>query len=310
MVGSFQRQTGVALISVLLIFALVAIIAGDMLVQRHLDARRSLHHINTAQARQYLLGGEVLARQVLWEDQQRGDAVDTLSDTWASDLLAFELDEGKVKLLVMDRQAKFNINNLLTENGTIDVQEKARFQRLLEVLAIDINYAEFVADWLDLDQLSAEGAEDAYYLSKDLPYSTANRRLSDVSELRLIGDLPAEDYEKLIAHVTAIGENTAININTASAEVINAIFPQLSPSQARDIVSEQDVGGFESLAAFATQNALSVPSDDVVTVSSRYFTIKSVTEFRNLHQVLYSQVHRDQSSGKVTTISRHFGERY
>ena len=77
---------GVALVSVLLIVALVAALAWRMITQHQLAVAHTRHFLHGGQARHYALAGEEYARQALfadWEDEETR-TVDTLLEEWAN----------------------------------------------------------------------------------------------------------------------------------------------------------------------------------------------------------------------------------
>ena len=103
------KQRGIALLTVLLVFALAAFIARDMLLTGFTDTQRQIALKDSRQAFYYALGGEAFARELLWrdrdEDIEQGRNVDSKSDAWYSRELAFPLDEGQLQIRV-SRSAK------------------------------------------------------------------------------------------------------------------------------------------------------------------------------------------------------------
>ena len=197
-----QQQRGVALISVLLVFALAAIIASEVISRNYRDIRRTANLINGKQAYHYALSGEAFARQILHRDFKETQS-DTLGDKWAEDLETFDIDDGAMTINIYDLHSRFNINSLIDANGRVDKLAAAQFQRLLDVLAIKGHYTQRLIDWLDSNSVATpDGAEDsAYQFSHYLP---ANRAMTDKSELRLLLGMSFEDYEKLKSYIVAL----------------------------------------------------------------------------------------------------------
>ena len=75
------RQRGVALISVLLITALVTLIISDMLARQRLSLASSANQLHQQQLWQLALSGEALARQRLHEEL--GKREERCACTWA-----------------------------------------------------------------------------------------------------------------------------------------------------------------------------------------------------------------------------------
>ena len=81
-----SRQRGIALISVLLVFALATVIASEIIARNALDIRKTANYLNSQQAYYYALSGEAYARQLLYRDfsEANGSAPsDALTDDWA-----------------------------------------------------------------------------------------------------------------------------------------------------------------------------------------------------------------------------------
>ena len=80
-----QKSRGVALISVLLIVALATTLAHQMAARHSLSIAQSRLSISASQARQYALGGEEYARQILYADwlEEETRDTDTLLEPWA-----------------------------------------------------------------------------------------------------------------------------------------------------------------------------------------------------------------------------------
>jgi type II secretory pathway component PulK len=85
------------------------------------------------------------------------------------------------------------------------------------------------------------GAEDDYYVGMVPPYRAANAPIKSLSELRLIRGLNNEPQklDLLMQHLTALPEQTVINVNTASREILVAL--GLDPFVAEEITRQTGV---------------------------------------------------------------------
>ena len=93
--GFAAREKGVALISVLLIVAILVGLSTQLLSNHHLVVSQHQNSFEQNQALQYAYGAEELARQLLFDDFSiSGPGVDHLLETWAQPVLPFKLDEG------------------------------------------------------------------------------------------------------------------------------------------------------------------------------------------------------------------------
>ncbi|MCK4586683.1 MAG: general secretion pathway protein GspK, partial [Gammaproteobacteria bacterium] len=91
-----HKQDGVALITAILIAALVSVIAVAMATRQTLDIRRTGNMLEADQAYMYALGMEELAAQVLVNDQQDTGDVDSLAENWAIPLPPTTVEGGSV----------------------------------------------------------------------------------------------------------------------------------------------------------------------------------------------------------------------
>lgn len=307
-----KMQRGVALITVLLVVALVTVISAGIIARQQLAIRSSANQLHVRQAWHYALGGETLAKAVLRRDLQQGDPrapVDHLGEAWAQPLAPFALDEGgELRVRIVDPSGRFNLNSLVRE-GQANQAALAQFRRLLLSLQIDKPYAERLLDWLDSDQQASGGygAEDNQYLLAQPPYRTANRTLVDVSELRLLLEMDEADYRRLLPFVTALPADATLNVNTASAWVLASLAEGLPLSTAEGVVANRGSQGYADLPSFLAQlPGLQVQSQGLA-VGSQYFQVISEVGVGDRRQVLYSTLQR-ASDGKVYVLARDLGQ--
>jgi general secretion pathway protein K len=174
---------------------------------------------------------------------------------------------------IEDQQGAFNLNNLVTE-GKINLTQLAHFRSLLAILGLPAELADALADWIDADSepQPRDGAEDAYYLALDPPYVAANQPLTDVTELALVRGFDDNVRARLRRYVTALPGSTAINVNTAPAEVIAAVVNGLDLGSAQLLVAQRDRAYFPSSGDFIRQlpRGAEVAAGEIG-VSSDYF---------------------------------------
>ena len=307
-----RRQSGVALISVLLVFALVAVIASQMLANNYLSIRKTANRMDSRQAYYYALAGEQLARQILARDYRSGNGtseeqVDRLTDDWAQTLDVFDIDEGKMEVEIVDAHSLFNINTLVDDEGQPVPEAKEQFKRLLTVLELPVDIADSLMDWQDADsQPLTAGAEDAYYQFLERPYLSANQRVADRSELRLLKGINYNDYNTLKPFVVALPEISTYNVNTAKSELLRALSDQLNESAAESLQTTQQDGGYDSLSGWLSDSqgvALSLVKGQLG-VKSEYFEVRVISLFNNRSSRMRTLLHRDAEDGKITVIKR------
>ena len=224
------RQAGVALITMLLIVALLTAIVSRMSLSSTVWMRQVSNIADLAHSRQASRAAQFWLARLLEEDKNNFDA---LTDTWAQSIPPVAFNGGEASVWLEDMQARFNINNLVNAEGKVDREQLDYFLRLLRVLELDPAIADSVVDWIDLDnEISGPwGAEEGYYLGQASPYIAANRPILEISELRLVKGLHGDAYERLIPYVTALPFKTAVNLNTASGPVMAAMVTAWGPAQ-------------------------------------------------------------------------------
>lgn len=301
------RQRGVALITVLLVFALATVIAAEMLRRSQLGLRGVGNLLATRQAYYYALGGEAFARQILARDVLDGHgAVDTLDETWArtGEQPAFEIENGKMTVVIADLQGRFNLNSVIDADGRRDDGGFALFQQLLAGLQLNPGLASEWLDWIDRGQeVAPNGAEDADYGGG----RTADRAETDPSALRQLRSMKPDDYARLAPHVATLPKAmpspqgppvaiaTPVNVNTADAAVLRAI---LGEAQASQVLARQKSGGYTSTAQLPPGRA------DLFDVHSNFFEVLVTVNYDNRWQRLRTVVWRDSLTGATTVIAR------
>ncbi len=203
-----RQQRGVALITVLLVVALVTVVCAALLLRQQLAIRSTGNQLLVRQAQYYAEGGELVAKALLRRDLSEGQ-VDHLAEAWANPRLRFPLDEGgELRLRIEDLSGRFNLNSL-SVNGEAGELALLRLRRLLQGLQLSPAYADRLRDWLDLDQdpSGMAGAEDDQYLLLKPAYRTGPGVIADVSELRLLLGMSEVDYRRLAPSAAGGGGN-------------------------------------------------------------------------------------------------------
>ena len=297
---------GVALITAMLIAALATIVAANLAWDNALDVRRTMVLLNRDQAMQVALGAESWIINILHQDLEDSQT-DHLGEIWASNLPGLPLEGGEVFGAVEDLQGRFNINNLVDQNGSINQESLEQFQRLLDALGLDRRIAGVAADWVDSDIEASfpDGAEDSIYSSMVPPYRTANQTLSSASELAALDGMDKQVFDVLKQHVTALPGRTTINVNTATPAVLQSLDENMTLSDVEGLVAEREGGGFGDIQT----SFLSLVTPDVLNSldeSTRFFQLKVVVRIDTVHVTLYSVLQRGPQ-GDVTPILRSFG---
>ena len=216
-------QRGLALITAMLVVAIVATIAAYLSLGQQVWLRQVQNLVDRSQAnsmRHAALGfvGEFLRRQDT-------NSVDHLGEFWATGLPPFPYEGGVITAQITDAQSFFNLNSLVRSNNVASVPDRDMFRRLLLSLKINQDLSEALIDWIDNDQNALPGgAEDVEYLASTRPYRTANQLFTSIDELRLVKGFEPEIVDQLRPYITVLPQATAINVNTADQKVLEALF--------------------------------------------------------------------------------------
>jgi general secretion pathway protein K len=306
-VFSNRRSEGVALVSVLLIVAVLLAITSRLLAGHNLVINQNANTFEQDQALQYVIGAEVMARQALFDDFiNTGPESDHSNELWAQNVLPFDLDEGDyLQAQLTDLNGCFNLNSVVAGDGKVGLQQ---FKRMLNNLGVSDQIAEAWKDWIDDDQeVTGFGAEDNEYLSSENPHRTPNRLVTHTSELYLLQGMTQANLDLLLPHVCLLPDATSkINVNTANAFTLSALHPDISPATVEQIVSvERD---FRDMSEFLSVNEDFRPVQGQLTVRSEYFQLHAQAQVGSSSITLLSLLYRDPSNGHVSIIQRDFGK--
>jgi len=104
----------------------------------------------------------------------------------------------------------------------------------------------------------------------------------EVGNLYRVKGISPEMVERLRPFVTALPEPTPVNVNTAPAEVLAALFQDLSMADAKALVEARKSGHFRDQADFRAHLPASKVGqirDNDFSVNSRYFMVTSLASF-------------------------------
>ena len=302
-----RRQKGVALISVLLVVSLGIVLTTQLLVQTSNNVAATSNELNSKQAFWYALGGEAMARQVLysdWKKDVKSSRSDGLMDSWADDFQTFTIEEGAMQVKIFDLQGRFNINTLAAQDSK---QASRHFVSLLAELKLSENLADLMLDWLDTDNIKrVNGAEDQAYLSQNPPYRSANGPIAAVSELLRVKGVDGELLATLAPHITVLpATDSRINVNTASKQLLTAVFGSNEKSAVREIINQRKRHKYTDLDQLPLSSIGGNSTN--ISVSSEFFEIQVAASYAGRWAYVRTVVRRDQQ-GEISIVSRTLGK--
>ena len=305
------RYRGVALITAMLITALVGSVAAGMSWDNALDVRRTMVMLYRDQAVQVAVGSEGWVQSILKDDAANSES-DHLGEIWATDIPPLPIDseavQGQIYGKIEDLQGRFNINNLIDANGEVDQPSFEQFERLLTALGLDTRLAGVAVDWLDEDQIETIpfGAEDPLYTGMTPAYRTANQRIANVTELAALDGMDRDSFQKLLPHVTALPERTPINVNTATLEVLQSLGPNITVGDAEGLIALREGQGFVDFAGVFAP-LVDPGLQQWISESTSYFRLMAVVQIDTVRIRLFTVLHRDADGSDVTAILRSLG---
>ncbi|KNH10075.1 General secretion pathway protein K [Candidatus Burkholderia brachyanthoides] len=243
---------------------------------------------------------------------------------------------------IEDAQAKFNLRNLVSTPTpgvlTINVAQMQAFQRLLAELGLNGSLARTVALQMrvglarsatrfqtqqssptaststnsaeeTIQALAQGGATGGGNFSDDPGLKDADSN-APVTPLQMIGvnslldvnGFTPETVAKLRPFVTILPTTTAVNMNTAPAEVIAAVVPGMNLAQAQAFVARRatvffhDVGNVQlALNGAGVKTATSVDPDEM-DVTTKYFFVHGDVEHERARLQRTTLVYRDPNT--------------
>ncbi len=347
---SRKKNKGVALITALLVVSLATIMAISLMSRQYIDIRRAGNMMQSDQAYLDAIAAETFVGQLLANLRSQGQSKFDDIDLFNLALIQLSGDMTnevrQVSVQAIYPEARFNVNNLIRDDGKVDTKQEGVYRRLLASVVAELegssadvdSLISSLLDWLDKDEEARiDGAEDSVYEGKTPPYKAANRMLTSISEMRLVegytaellDGIPANEEQEieaingLLSYVSALpGNKTTINVNAVSdLKVISALSVNLDLSMAEELF---DASPYEQVTEFSAHETLNsiregdsarwteLKSDmtsyqNNLTVQSEYFLIKSHVTVGKTRVSLNSLVFINKDGTKFDVISRAIG---
>lgn len=319
-----DSEEGAALLTVLLLVAVMAVLCAASLEKLKLSTRLATNGAAIDQARSYGIAAETIALYRIGDLLQRDPSRTTLQGNWAGQAQPFPIDGGGIATAQLDDGGNcFNLNSVVVDDGQGGYLARpagmAQFERLLTLSDVPSTSARTIsaatADWIDTDSAPLPGgAEDDTYLRAMTPYRTANTLMIDPSELRAVAGVNQSLYSRLRPFLCAlpVTDLSPININTllpAQAPLLAMLVPGLDPARAERILIDRPQQGFESTTRFWDQPAVGgAPAEvkDQVRMATRWFTMRVMIELAGAELEEHALI--DAGSRPAKLVRRSYGE--
>ncbi|MCU6497975.1 type II secretion system minor pseudopilin GspK [Rugamonas sp. A1-17] len=284
-----RRQRGVAVITALLLTTLAVTIVASLFWQQQVQVRSMENQRLQLQTRWIVRGALDLSRLVLYQDHLDSPTVTQLNGIWATPLEETRLDDyiereraeaenfnATLSGKMIDAQSRYNLANLAQNHQPVQIQVKV-FERLLTNLRLDPSLAQAVAMQVANAQTAPQPPGQGQQGQPQQPAQTSGPQPVDllrVEDLLAVSGFTPQTIEKLRDFVIILPERaTELNVNTVPAELLSALYENLSLSDAAAMVNTRqrvyylDKGRFDTLPQVSSLRKPDAPYD----VKSRYF---------------------------------------
>jgi general secretion pathway protein K len=268
-----RHQRGAALLTAMVIVALVATLAAAMVWQQWRAVQVEAIERSRMQAAWILAGALDWSRLILREDARAGGP-DHLGEPWAVPLAEARLssflavdknntDDAPEAFLsgsITDAQARYNLRNLFQEQeGKVIPAELAILKRLCDAAGVASDVADRLANAL---AAANAGGENAALMPQS------------VAQLSWLG-FDADTLRRLAPLVVLLPARTPVNLNTAASEVIAATIAGAQRGDAERLVQVRQRTPFRSLAEAQKNLPPGIElSPSQVSTTTRYFDVQ------------------------------------
>ena len=320
---STHTQTGIALLSILLILALMTLIVAEVTFAYRNQLRKTTGRQQLEQARWYAISAEDLAIRVLRQSFEDDAEVTNLGQIWATNTIPFPVEGGSIAGKVKDAQGCFNVNALnvpSNADGSTPI-EVSMFAQLLSQLDISTSEAETISwatrDWVHNGEGYMQYGDD-YYLAMPVPHLAGKTTMRDISVWRSVIGVSRDVALKVMPYLCAIpSSKLSINVNTIpedQPELLVALYQgDLPPDQAANILKTRPMNGWGTVEKFLEDSRLAnFNSADVkerIAVKSSFFEMHANVEYAGVQTGLSSLLRRNDDN-RLTVVRRKFGTHY
>lgn len=242
------KDRGIALILALLVLVILVVVVLQMTASSLHNRTLAENHLSDLQNTYGARAGYARALLYLQADFEKAPEVDSLRESWASPL-EFDLGKAHVKVTVCDSERFINLSQLTNEKGEVNPVVASQLRRLVKALHHTPDMADRIIDYIDADtrgEFETRAKNDKLYNLEEL------LRIDGLTNDVIYGGTVNGQEVKGIRDFLTIWPKTppeggaaagAVNINTASSEVLQSLSDLMTPGIADAIVAYRTQSG-------------------------------------------------------------------
>lgn len=308
--GAIRGQTGAAVVTAMLVVALATSVVVTLFVRESVAMRSIENRLALSQTRWIERAAVDWAKVILRSDAATG-AIDHLGEPWAVPVAETRLDEtvtagarigdqrrpATLSGQLIDAQSRLNLAALV-QSGQPSALHLAAARRLFVLLDLPESLADAVAQRLTRAQ---PRSVDGRAVPAEQP------PLIRLAELITVAGFDAAVVERIEPFMTIVPQlpeapvATQVNLNTAPAEVLAAIVPDMDLSAARRFVERRRDTFFRDLDDAAQRiDGRPVLPQAMLGVGSAYFLLRGVIRFDRVE--VASETLLSRGSGRIDIV--------
>ncbi len=212
---SYSKQRGTAIVTVLLVLAVISVIATSLMVQQRIDIRRTQQIVTANQAYRYAQGVTYWAIGVIKQDNEQNTVIAKSKEEWTQKLEA-QLTRNSPAIItgeLLRLEQRININALGVGTITADFLSylKENFPEMGDKAPTEL--IRQINNWVkdnntkepDPTSLGENSTDlDSDYQKLNPPYRVAHSPMVSQSEMRLLKGVDADLYQKLLLKLVAL----------------------------------------------------------------------------------------------------------
>ena len=328
------RQRGVAVVTALLLTTLAVTIVASLFWQQQVQVRSMENQRLQFQTRWIVRGALSLSRLILQVDFFSKGGLTIENGIWAQPLEETRIDDyiereqresenfnATLSGQIVDAQSRYNLTNL--SNGrAISPTDVAMFERLLTQLQLNPSLALPLARQVASSQpaptpATGAGTGAATGTGTGTGSTTAAQSgagggtepmgLVRVDDLLAVSGFTPQAMERLRDFLIILPQRTLLNVNTAPAELLAALSPNLPLADATVMVNARKRGGFYlDVAGYKNQPQVTaagrMPTEGLYDVKSQFFLVYSRVRLDRAALDAVSLLQRNGTSGQSTVL--------